>query len=127
MFDQVFGDASEKFDLKKCDCCGSDAVLKKEDVDIKEVEGTRDELTLYVCMICGDSRAVETLEDSDQLIEKKTFQVSMRPKLEEFRRKDRARNAIHHEYLYGKEEITEQELNEEIERRRRLLSSVVKN
>ena len=127
MFDQVFGDASEKFNLSECECCGSKALIKKENVDVKEVEGTRDELTLYVCMICGDSRAVETLEDSNQLIEKKTFQVSMRPKLEKFRRKDRKRNAIHYEYLYGKEEITEDELNEEIERRRRLLSSVVKN
>lgn len=127
MFDQVFGDASEKFDLSECDCCGSKALIKKENVDLKEVEGTRDELTLYVCMICGDSRAVETLEDSNQLIEKKTFQVSMRPKLEEFRRTDRTRNATHHEYLFGKEEITKDELDEEIERRRRLLSSVVKN
>lgn len=127
MFDQFNLDSNGQ-ELLKCDCCGSTALIKEEDVDVKDVDyGVQDELTLYVCIMCGDSKAVETLKSADELIEKVTFQVSMQPRLEKIKRKDERRNASEFEYLLGGERITEEELQEEKKRRRRTLKSIVFN
>lgn len=115
------------FQYIDCDCCGSHSMIKKENVNVKHKDGTDDNLTLYVCMICGDSTTIETLDNSRSIVERKTYQVSMRPKLEEIKREDRKRNAIEFEYLLGGDRITEEELTDEVKRRRKLLKSIVNN
>lgn len=128
-------EAGQNYDLNECECCGSESLIKEENVEIngpgpklKSPEVENDSLEVYVCMVCGDNKTIERFEDEEYKVEKVTYQVSMETPLRKIQHVSKMGvNGDDVSYIVGAEEIPEAKWRIILAKRRNVLRSVVLN
>lgn len=118
----------ESFDLEECECCGSKSVINKKNVDVISPGLKEDELDVSVCMVCGDSKTIERIEEEDYSIKRITYQVSLETPLqilEKIAKKPVKEDKKH--FLMGGDEVKESKFHTFLSKRRNILRSVVLN
>lgn len=118
----------ESFDLKKCDCCGSKAVINRENVKVVTVDFDDEEVDVSVCMVCGDTKTIETMEERGFTIKKISYQISMDIPLQMIEEQSKLpEKGDKTRFLLGGERVKESEFYTILAKRRNILRSETLN